>query len=119
MAAVIYTAGFLVINVDSEAIPTLINGLTASMSIIVGFAGAFLGITFRDVPKKDTKTKKVYIYAMAALFIPLMFLWTTYFVLTTGLADLAVRYGLSSLILTIYLFILILVYTVKKVYREL
>lgn len=111
--AVVWTNLFLPINVDASWIPSLVNGMTSSMSIIVGFMGGFIGIMLHETSKNDKKAKTFYFRGLLLLLIPLSFLWTTYALLTIGWSETAIRYGLSFLSITFYLFFAIVLYSVK------
>lgn len=101
--------------IDPTAIPTLINGITASTSIVVGVFVAILGIMYRTVMEKtDSKPKEFYLRAMIILMVPLFWLYTTYAFLTIGLPDFAVRYALSGLLTALYVCIIITVFTVTR-----
>jgi hypothetical protein len=55
---VVYLFVFLLlpVTISDSNIPTLGNGITTSISIIVGFGGAVTGIIFRgDIEKGDSK----------------------------------------------------------------
>lgn len=95
-------------------IPTLINGITASTSIVVAVFIAILGIMYRTLDKKDVKSKEFYIRAMLALIIPIFWLYTTYTLLTIGVPTFAVRYALSGLISALYACTVITIFTVTK-----
>lgn len=110
---VVWILAFLKINIETSAIPTLVNGLTSSLSVIVGFMGAFIGIMYREVSKKDKKARTFYFGAMFLMIAPLTLLWTTYSFLTMGWLETAVRYGLFSLIITLYMFFAVILNTVK------
>jgi hypothetical protein len=93
----------------------LINGITASTSIVVGVFVAILGIMYRTVMEKtDSKPKEFYLRAMIILMVPLFWLYTTYAFLTIGLPDFAVRYALSGLLTALYACIIITVFTVTR-----
>ncbi len=114
---IIYVSAFMPIKVGEQIIPTVINGVTSSMSIIIGFSGAFIGIMLREI-KKDKKMRQFYVISMVLLLMPLMFLWTIYSVLTSGFYELAIRYGLTALITTLCIFFVIMIYTVRELFPE-
>lgn len=45
--ATLWAAILLNVGIDEQAVPTLVNGITSSMSIVVGFCGAIVGIMFQ------------------------------------------------------------------------
>jgi Ca2+/Na+ antiporter len=118
IVAVIWVIFFLNIKVSDQVIPTLVNGITSSMSVIVGFCGALIGIMFREIDKNDSKTKVSYIVVIVVLSIPLTMLWTTYCFLTMGMSEFAVRYGLSGLIFALYIFFAVVIYAVTTLSDE-
>ena len=113
---------FLNIKVDSSVFPTFVNGTTASSSIIIGLSGVIIGIMLRD-EQMPRRTKNFYYGAMLLLLFPITMLWTTYASLAGGvlgswLSYYAVRIALSGLILSLYIFFGIAVYTVKVSIEE-
>jgi len=111
--AVLSTNFFLTINVDASWTPSLVNGMTSSMSIIVGFMVGFIGIMLHETSKTNKKAKEFYFKSLILVLIPLSFLWTTYTFLTMGWLETAIKYGLSFLSITFYLFFVIVLFSVK------
>jgi|SRR5208283_4240232 len=75
----------LQIELPESNIPTLINGITTSTSLVIGIFIAILGIMLRSsIEKKDYDSKHFYLYGMISLMIPVLWLWTTYVFLTQG-----------------------------------
>jgi hypothetical protein len=112
--------GIVQIKIDSAAIPTLLNGITSATSVSVGFCGTIIGLMFRDF-KKDKETKNFCLKAIVALLLPLTFLWTTYVYLAMntdifGVSSsiIAIRWGLSGLIMALYIFFVVVLFTVRK-----
>jgi hypothetical protein len=112
--------GIVQIKIDSAAIPTLLNGITSATSVSVGFCGTIIGLMFRDF-KKDKETKNFCLKAIVALLLPLTFLWTTYVYLAIntdifGVSSsiIAIRWGLSGLIMALYIFFVVVLFTVRK-----
>lgn len=103
-------------SIGSQSIPTLINGITSSISIVVGFSGVIIGIMFRETDNYP-EAKKLYTILIFALSIPLAFLYTTYALLAMSLkaSDMAgaVKFGLFSLIIALFLFLCVALSTVK------
>lgn len=108
----------LTIRIDPTAIPTLINGITTSTSIVIGVFVAILGIMHHSIMERsEPKPKEFYLRAMISLMVPLFWLWTTYAFLTTGLSQFAIRYALSGLITVLYICMVFTVFTVTRIAR--
>jgi len=108
---VIWTSVFLNINVNDQYVFTLVNGITASTSVIVGFSGTIIGIMYREAKEKqDNKARMFSFIAIAVLMIPLNILWTTYCFLVMGWTQLAVRNGLSGFIMAFYVFSVVVIF---------
>ena len=109
----------LQIKLSESYIPTLINGITTSTSIIIGIFIAILGIMFRfSVEKKDSVSKQFYLIAMITLLVPIVFFWTTYTFLTQGLLTFAVTYALSTLIMALFICAFVIIYTVTRIANQ-
>jgi len=91
---------FFPIGIDSGYIPTLINGVTTSIGIIVGIGGATMGLAFRrDIEKGDFRGRKVYMYALFLFLFALLYPWGSYLFLALGITGLdvfALRYSLGG-----------------------
>jgi uncharacterized membrane protein len=109
---------FLPIKIDVQAIPTLVNGITSSTSIIIAVLGVIIGIMFREMDRDDQKAKDFYVTAMLVLVIPLGWLFTTYLFLTTGYSQFAIKYGLIGLIFVLDICVIAIVYTAKRLSPE-
>jgi hypothetical protein len=89
-------------QINAQSVPTIINGVTTSTSIIIAFSGTVIGIMIRDF-LQDNKAAK---YSLLIFFgIPLVtsatFLFSTYYQLTfAGIDSLktAWKYSLSGLV---------------------
>jgi len=120
-AAVVWACIFLNVNVNDQSIFTLVNGITASTSVIVGFSGTIIGIMFREAnEKQDNEARMFFFKAIAALMIPLTMLWTTYAMLAIGgvWTPMAVRWGLSGLIMAFYVFSAVVIFIAKRLSAE-
>ena len=51
-----------------QSVPTVINGIIASTSVIVGFSGVFMGLMYREVNKKNEIAGEV-VLAFSIIFI--------------------------------------------------
>jgi hypothetical protein len=112
----IWIGFFLPINIDAQYIPTLVNGITSSISVIVGFSGVIIGIMLHE-SENNREAKIFFMFAVAALTVPLASLYTTYVYLTMNLDAnmplLAVRNGLFGLLSGLFVLILVLSYAMK------
>lgn len=101
----------LQIKLKEDSIPTLVNGITASMSVVIGILIAVLGIMLRlAIERKDLKSKQFYLNGMIILLVPVVYLWTTYAFLASGLTQFAVNYALSALLTALLVCILIVLH---------
>jgi len=109
----------LQINLSESYIPTLINGITTSTSIVIGILIAVLGIMLRfSVESKDSVSKNFYLVAMVILIMPIVLFWSTYTFLTMGLYAFAVRYALSTLIIALLICVLVVVFAVVRMANQ-
>lgn len=97
-------------EVSLQSIPTVINGITASTSIIIGFIGVMIGLLYREVFFKEEKTRTLLLYVAFFMGIPLAYLSLVYNFLIIGWLDTALRMALAGLILSIFVFVLISLY---------
>jgi len=119
--AVVWACIFLYVNVNDQSIFTLVNGITSSTSVIVGFSGAIIGILFREAKEKQDNKARLFLFkAIAVLMIPLTMLWTTYAMLTIGgmWTSMSVRWGLSGLIMAFYVFSVVVIFIAEQLSIE-
>jgi membrane associated rhomboid family serine protease len=105
------------INVNDQSVFTLVNGITASTSVIIGFSGAIIGIMLHEAKEKqDHKTRMFFLIAITVLMAPLTMLWTTYVMLTVGgvWISIAVKCGLSGLITALYVFTIVVIFIAEQ-----
>lgn len=91
-----------------QNVPTVINGITASTSIVISFSGVVIGMLFREVFKGDNKTKLFFLLMAFYLVIPLGYLSSVYTFLIMGLVDWALKLALNGLILSLFTFVFIM-----------
>jgi len=89
-----------------QNIPTLINGITTSTSIIVAFSGAVIGFMVRDFFPSDKKAKIAFFGVMFSFAYVFMYLFWVYVFLATGGVDLALRWSLDGLLISLLIFVL-------------
>jgi hypothetical protein len=83
-----------------SSIPTIINGITASTSIIIGFTGAIIGVLYQLL-KDDEATKRILLYSAIYELIPLTFLFLVYEFLLLGLIQWATQMALFAFALSL------------------
>jgi hypothetical protein len=80
---------------------TLVNGLTASLSILVAFGGAINGIMFKDLTKDDKVFRSKYFEAIGFLIIPPVEALLAYIFLASGIPDYAIKTSVAGLLTAI------------------
>lgn len=89
-----------------DTIPTVINGITAVTSIIIGFSGATVGLVYREEFKTDKNVRSFLLLLTFFSVIPLVFLLGVYSALINGALDYALKSALVALYLALFDFIL-------------
>ncbi|MCJ7631367.1 hypothetical protein MUP77_03040, partial [Candidatus Bathyarchaeota archaeon] len=89
-----------------QNIPSIINGITTSTSIIVAFSGAVIGFMVRDLFQSDKKARIVFFGVLVSFIYVFMYLFWVYAFLTMGGVDLALRWSLDGLLLSLLIFVL-------------
>lgn len=116
LAVIGWIWGFLPVGMNYDAIPTLVNGITSSTSLILGFCGVIIGIMFREPRQKSTNRVSTghFVFFLIMLIIPVSILWWTYSTLAFGAYLVSVKCGLSNLILALYIFASLIIYVIKE-----
>jgi hypothetical protein len=113
--ALVYNGFFMQPKIDVAYVSTVINGITASTSIVLGFAGLILGLLYREVFKKNEEAK-AFLLGMAFVFsIPIVYLYTVYFYLVTDNFDSSIRTAFTGLIIASFAFVTMILYTAYKI----
>jgi hypothetical protein len=108
---------FFPITIDRNYMPTFVNGITTSISIITGLGGAVIGIVFRgDIDKGDSKARKSYFFAFSVLILPLIYPWGSYIALATDQFELAVRYSLDGYLVALLVIVAVYLLTARTWY---
>jgi hypothetical protein len=89
-----------------ETIPTVINGMTAVTSIIIGFSGAMVSLVYREHFKKDPKAKLQLLGLAFYSAIPLTMLAVVYNSLIFGALEFSLKFALYALLLSLAFFII-------------
>jgi hypothetical protein len=93
-------------KVGLQNIPTIINGITTSTSIIVAFNGVVIAYMIRELFPTDRKAKIAFFGVFFAFVYVFLYLFWIYLFLATGVIDLALRWSLNGLLLSLLAFIL-------------
>ena len=89
-----------------ETIPTIINGITAVTSIIIGLSGAILGLVYREDFTKDKRSKLALLGFVFYFAVPFTFLLSVYNSLIYGALSFALKLALDALVLALMEFVL-------------
>jgi glucan phosphoethanolaminetransferase (alkaline phosphatase superfamily) len=108
LIAILANGFFLHPRIDQTYIPTVINGITASTSIVIGFTGVVMGLFYRDVFAKDEKMKSMLMGLTLYLAIPIAYLLTVYAWLVVVDFDSSLKIAFTGLILSLFIFIFML-----------
>ena len=113
--AYLFIVLLLPVTIDEASVPTLVNGITASMSIAVGLGAAILGIVFRaDIEKGDFETRRTFFWALGLFIIALVYPWGSYVALGNKGFQFAVRYSLGGYIIALLGIIVVYILTAKR-----
>lgn len=91
-----------------QNIPTLINGITTSTSIIVALSGAVIGFMIRELFQSDKKAKIAFFGVFFSFIYIFMYLFWVYVLLAEGAVDLSLRWSLDGLLLSMLMFVAIM-----------
>jgi hypothetical protein len=78
-----------------DSVPTIINGIATSTSIIIGFTGAIIGI-FYQIFKDNLEMRNILLTSAFLESIPLTLLFIVYDILIMGYVDSALRLALIA-----------------------
>ena len=91
------------IPVKEDIIPTIINGLVSSVSVIVGFTGILITFAYSnkliDLSHRESRYRLIIIVAL--LTLSLTFLWTMYMTIIVGGFYLAFKLAMVALLLAV------------------
>jgi hypothetical protein len=100
-------------QIAPNIVPTIINGITTSTSIIIGFSATIIGIMMRDFFQENRKAKFIMITYIAASFIyvtallPFAYFWMTIDLVTAWKFALIGLFAALFVMLFVFLFFLI------------
>src|SRR5208337_350620 len=92
-SVVISNGNVVFAKIALQNVPTVINGINAASSIIVGFSGAIIGIMVREFFKNDNRAKRVFLGIVLLFVYAFSYQLFIYSNLVNGLLDLALRYS--------------------------
>lgn len=106
---------FLPVTIDNTSVPTLVNGITTSMSIIIGFGGVVMAFVFRgEIEKGNFKAKKLYFAVLCFFILPLIYLWVAYIWLSTKQFEFAVKYSFGGYLVALWALLLAFLVIARK-----
>jgi hypothetical protein len=117
VVVVAYLLVFLFLNVTLEdsSVPALVNGITASMSVVVALGGVMIGILFRgDMSNADPEARKSYFLMLSLFIFPLVYPWGSYLALATRQFGFAVKYSLGGYLVALLALISVYLYSAKR-----
>jgi hypothetical protein len=121
IATIVLVASYLLIvlllpvTIADSNVPTIVNGITASMSIAVGLGAALIGIVFRaDIEKGDNETRKTFLTVLGIFIIALIYPWGSYVALANKGFPFAVRYSLGGYIIALIGITVVYILTAKR-----
>lgn len=100
--------------IAAQTVPTVINGIITSASVIIGFSGSVIGILFRDFFKEDRKAGTFFILVILLFTFAFLYPWGAYILLTIGLFVVALRWALLEFIASLYIFIFTILISLNR-----
>ena len=97
MAYYVYYTYTRQISIDSNLIPTVINGLVTSISLIIGFTAAIFTFTLSRQAERVRFNRRQEWKIALLLFVPIALLVTLYDTLLSGDTVLALRFAMANL----------------------
>jgi hypothetical protein len=109
------------ISLSSQVIPTVVNGIASSTSIMIGFSGTLIGLMFREINGKRELgywSRVVVAFAIVALMVSAGQLFMALLDLATSSYIEAVRSGLIGLLASLCTFFGLAMIIVEKMLEE-
>lgn len=85
------------ISLETQFIPTIINGVSSSISLIVGFTATAISLTVSREEFKASQHKNRIIWTIILLILAILFLFFTYLELIDAKYQSALRLAMSGL----------------------
>ena len=95
--------GIMEISIEPQFIPTIINGLSSSVSLIVGFTVTAVIITISRQLFKPSQNKYRIVFTIVLLIQPIIILFFGYSHLMKAKYQLALKYAMISLIFSFFI----------------
>jgi hypothetical protein len=115
IVAYLFVFLFLPVTIDDISVPTLVNGITTSMSIVVALGGVVVGIVFRsDIEKGDSEAKKFYFTVLGLFIVALVYPWGSYILLASKQFPFAVKYSFGGYLIALLAIIWVYIYAAKR-----
>ena len=110
--SITYAVWITPINLKPEYIPEILSGITACISIMIGFVPTVLAIVFK---KGSGISPKEFDIAIALLAIPIVLLLLMYYYLVIGVSlENALRFAVTNLAVSFGIFFSIIKVFVQK-----
>lgn len=101
-------------KIAAQTVPTLVNGITSVTAMTIAFGAAIVGITFRHILEDNPEERSNYFESLGYFIIPVGYLWGSYLLLSVGWLDYAVTYAFTALLVALFTFIFVYLYTAKR-----
>lgn len=103
---VVYYTATREISIKTDFVPTVINGLTSSISVIVAFTGALITLVLSgSIFNFSASEKRTRIMpTIVMLGVPLALLWTSYSYLLDANYDGALKVAMIGLLISLQVF---------------
>ena len=112
VSSISYAVWITPINLKPEYIPEILSGITACISIMIGFTPAILAIMFN---KGSGISPKEFDIAIASLAIPIVLLLLMYYYLVIGVSlENALRFAVTNLAVSFGIFFSIIKAFIQK-----
>lgn len=106
------------IELDPQLIPTILNGLTASISLIIAFTSTLVTFTFSKLIEKPYQHITRMFFTINFLVLTAALLWTTYANLMLGAYENAFRVSMTALALSIAILMDFFSFSVSELARR-
>ena len=108
---------FTHISLETQFIPTIVNGITSSISIIVAFTLTAIAISISKSFKLAQKETHIFTI-LFTLTIPIATVLLAYLELMQANFYLALRYAMAGLFISVCVLVVILVFMIEAVERD-
>ena len=102
------------ISLETQFIPTIVNGITSSISIIVAFTLTAIAISISKSFKLAQKESHIFT-VLFSLTIPIVMVLLAYLQLMQANFYLALRYAMAGLVISVCVLVVILVFVIEAI----